>query len=439
MKKMFNTFKNYVKKHSWWQITLAVIGILAIISVIIKTFTPIGKNIYPLTLSAPVSIPDQSFIPTLVHLTQAQSGKGGTVSIKNNGDEFFTAVVTDLQNAKKTITVSSYIWEDGRMSEELFATLIKKQQEGVEVRVLIDAFGGKGLSEENIKKLENPGGKVAVFRPVAIGKISRFHQRNHRRSFVIDGAIAYTGGIGIADKWLGNARNEEEWRDMMFRLTGPLASATQASFAELWTSTTGEVLVGESFFAKESKQVNQNEFIALAVNPEAEISPLSKLFTTSILSAQSSVDIITPYLIPDKALQDALIKKAKEGITIRLIVPNENTDTPSVRWASQNFYTPLLKAGVRIYEYQPTFIHSKVFVADNVWSIIGSANLDNRSLSLNHESVIGIKDTALANELKKVFENDLANTKEITLEEWESRSVFKRIPEILSRIFVQQF
>jgi cardiolipin synthase A/B len=243
--------------------------------------------------------------------------------------------------------------------------------------------------------------------------------------------------MAVKDIWLGNAQNKNSWRDMMFKVTGPLARSLQIAFSELWTSSCGEILFGLGIYPSQLSSDTTLRYIHLVSSPSEAMS-LEKFMWLSMAAAKHKLYIVTPYFVPDHHTMEILLKLAKEGVDVRLMVPNEHTDAQTVRWNGQNFYYDLLQAGVRIFEYQPTFIHSKYLVVDGNWSVIGSTNQNYRSRNLDEENTFGIRDETLAQELEKTFDEDTKVSKEITLKVWRKRSKLLKILVAFSRVLEQQ-
>jgi len=272
--------------------------------------------------------------------------------------------------------------------------------------------------------------------------MTRDHKRNHRRAIVIDGRVAYTGGVAVADSWLGNARNSNEWRDMMFRVEGSMAAHLQAAFAEVWELGTGEILSGDKFYPPPPAAGGggrQLRYIPFVSAPSVDTFGMENLVLLSLGAANKSINMVTPYFLPDRSMRTLLCAKARSGVEVRVLLPNDYNDSHWVRYASQHYYDEMLGCGVRIAEYQPTFIHTKLLVVDGSWSVIGSANMDNRSRKLNDEVVLGISDAAFAAKLATVIAGDQAHAQPITLGQWRQRSVFARAREWLALASVQQY
>lgn len=271
------------------------------------------------------------------------------------------------------------------------------------------------------------------------GEFTRVHRRNHRRAIVIDGQVGFTGGMAIGDKWLGNARNPDEWRDMMFRLTGPLAKSLQAAFVHSWAVSSGEILVGPEVFPTEpAREPGVDRFIHHVHSPADDDQSMAYFFLLSVLAAQERLYIAMPYFTPDPPLRDALRQRAEAGVDVRLLLPGPHAEPALTRWNSQNHYDAALEAGVRIFEYGPTFMHSKFVVVDGRWSVIGSPNLNTRSRQLDEENAFGILDAGLARRLEAELLRDLHRSREIHLDDWRRRGPLLRLVQFASRAFDRQ-
>jgi cardiolipin synthase A/B len=370
--------------------------------------------------------------------------RGGHAELLDNGDAFFPALLEAFAAAERSINVMVYIWEPGTVSDMMFDALVARARQGVQVRILLDGLGGIRCPADGIERLREAGGTVATFRPPQFGKLLRFHRRNHRRAIVVDGLVGFTGGMAVGDKWLGDARDPSEWRDSMVRLTGALAENLQSAFAEAWAFSTGEVLTGDSFFPEEVAADNDPRrasvrSVGIISSPGSEEHPLRLFFFLTFLAARRRLWVATPYFVPDKHLREVLKQRARAGVDVRLLLPNELTDAWPIRYASHSYYADLLRAGVRIFEYQPTFMHAKTVVVDGLWSVVGSANMDIRSKELNEENVVGILEEEFGGELERSLEADFAKAREIDRTAWRRRGLGSRILERLSVLFAEQY
>jgi cardiolipin synthase len=431
--------REMLKQQSWWETTLLVIGLVTLITAISVLF--LGMNSTPRTVVtsaevAPVQSPE--FAIALSRLVNSPIERGGTVDVLNNGDEFVPALLESINSAKHSINFTVYIWKDGTFSDQVMDALIRRQSEGVAVRVLLDGLGGKGAPDNRLEELENLGGRVEKFRMPKFGTWTRFHRRNHRRSIVIDGQVGFTGGMAVDDQWLGHAQDPEHWRDVMFKVSGPLASSLQGAFVDIWAGSTGEILVGDAMYPPSQSTAGVERFVHLVNSPADDDQAMANFFLMSIFAARAKLYVTTPYFVPDEPLKEALGNKARAGLDVRLLLPGPEIDHQMVRWSGQHHYDDLLEAGVKIYEYRPTFLHAKYLVVDGRWSLIGSPNLNSRSRQLDEENAFGILDSGLGRELEQQFLADLRQSDEITLEQWRRRNPARKILELFSRVLDQQ-
>jgi cardiolipin synthase A/B len=430
-----------VESRPWWYTTLLAIGFITLLTAVGVLF--FGINNGPSTLVVSDAVPpvdSLDFGVAISRLVGAPIERGGTIQVLNNGDEFLPALFQAIDGAKASINFSVYIWEDGAVSDQLLDRLIRKQSQGVDVRILLDGLGGRKAPDDRIDALEKLGGRVQKFRMPKFGSWTRFHRRNHRRSIVIDGEIGFTGGMAVADQWLGHAQDPEHWRDMMFRLTGTLASSLQGAFVDEWASSSAELLMGPRIFpiATATSSAGVARFINKINSPADDDHSMDYFFVLPILAARERVYVTTPYFIPDGPLMKALEKKARAGLDVRLLLPGPVTDNRMARFSGQSRYDALLNAGVRIYEYQPTFLHAKGLAVDGKWSIVGSPNLNSRSRELDEENAFGILDASLGARLDEVFLADLRHSKEITIDAWRRRNPLLRVLQGASRVLDQQ-
>ncbi len=442
-KNIFASARKTLMQYTWWELTIFIIGSASFVSILVVLFLPIGTGPGKFTVTGTVPpAANQQFPRALADTLTLPLKQGNEIKILNNGDAFVSSFLPDIDNAHSSINIMLYIWEGGTMSNEVLDHLDAKLKEGVPVRIMLDAFGGgKMENTKEFKIFKDLGGKVEVYHSLTVApwEVSHNQKRNHRRAIIIDGKVGYTGGMAVKDTWLGNASSEEEWRDMMFRVTGPMAVDLQSSFAELWTSNSGEILAGETFYPPTTATSPSVTYVPLSNTPSTNTLVIQKFILLTLLGAQHKIYITTPYFLPDKSFRDALISKSQAGVDVRVLVPDSHNDSKAVRYASHKYYQELLEGGVRIYEYSPTFIHAKSIVVDDAWSVIGSANMDNRSRAWNEENIYGVADKTLGGELETIFLSDIAKAKEINLAEWKKRGVWQHILEFLSPKFAKQY
>jgi cardiolipin synthase len=426
-------------RNSRWLYPLAAIGAFATVRAGFSLFAGTGRRPGRMWTDGTPPVESEHFLRSLALILGVPLLKGGQLEVLQNGDAWLTHMLADFAAARESITFSAYTWEPGRMNDMIFDALIARAKEGIQVRVLLDAVGGLRCPDSDIERLRAAGGVVCAFRPLQIGKIDRYHLRNHRRAIVIDGRVGYTGGMAVSDQWLGDARNENEWRDTMVRVTGCLAQNVQSAFAEMWAYVCGEVLTGARYFPEIDHEDSEIRSLAVVSSPASEEHPLHLLFYKSFMAARRRLWITTPYFVPDKHTLEVLTERARHGVDVRLMVPNHHTDAKVVRWAGQGAYAKLLAAGARIFEFQPSMLHTKTLVVDSLWSIVGSANMDIRSTELNEENVLGILDAQFASELEHAFEADMMRSVEIDPVKWRRRGIPARALERTAGLFAEQY
>jgi cardiolipin synthase A/B len=355
--------------------------------------------------------------------------EGNDARILENGDQIFPAMTKEIREAKATVNLETYIFQPDEAGRQFADAMIAAAKRGVQVRFLIDAWGSKLKALK--KTLEAAGVKVQKYRPLRIFSIYKLGRRSHRKILVVDGRIAYTGGLGIDKRWLGNARDTSEWRDTQVRVEGPAVAQMQSIFSEDWTFTTGEILGGDEFYPAIPKA---GAIRAQAIKASrGDSTSLSKmLYYVAIQSATHSIHIANAYFLPDRQVRDALIEAEKRGVDVQVMVPGSHIDLPLVRSASWRHYGELLKGGVRIFEYTPTMIHNKTMVIDGIYSTIGSINFDARSMKANAEEAFAFYDRDFARQMEEMFQRDKKRCKEITWQQWDHRGLHRRIAETFS-------
>jgi cardiolipin synthase A/B len=425
--------------YPWWMTTLAAFGAVALVAGVITLFSSAGRRPGQLwsTHSAPVE--SAEFLASISGVTGGPLRTGGTAQFLRNGDQYFPSMLEAFRGAQKSINFSAYIWEKGQVSDQFLAVFVERARAGVEVRVLLDGMGG--MKAPSMDELKAAGGKVVVFRPARFGKFTRLHKRNHRRAIVVDGTVAFTGGAAVADQWLGNAENEERWYDTMVRVTGPPALTLQSAFADLWAFACGEMLEGPQFFPPAVSDDAPGAMVhtGLASLPAGDLHPLRLFLAQSFLAARQRLYITTPYFVLDEEMRNVVAQRARAGVDVRILLPDEHTDAKLIRLTSHHYFEDLLAAGVKVYEYQPTMMHSKCIVVDGKWSVVGSANMDIRSIELNVENVLGILDEGFGRTMEAAFEEDLKHSDQIHLEQWRRRGTWAKVKEWVASRLAEQY
>lgn len=374
---------------------------------------------------APFPLSHPAFFDTLEAYTSAPILPGHSVRILLNGDETFSAMLKAIREAEKSITFVTYVYWKGKVADALSDALSQRARDGLPVYLLLDSQGAKSMEKKNVAKMQEAGVRFAWFRPLKWYRPFQYNYRTHRKILVVDGRIGFTGGIGIGDEWLGNADDKEHWRDTCVVIEGPVVHYLQAAFVENWMEATRSVLVGDLYFPP-LKEAGPIKAQGIRSSPMESSSEVYMLYLLTIASAERTLYITTAYFLPDELLQDRLIEAAERGVDVKVIVPGQYNDNYLLYQLSRNGYGRLLKAGVKIYEYQPTFMHAKTMVADGVWGSIGSTNFDNRSFSFNDEFNLNFHSRDVAEYLEKVFLEDLERSRQISFEEWKKRPYRER-------------
>jgi len=367
-----------------------------------------------------------ALLPSIVGLTQSSLERGNRMQLLENGDGFFPLLLRDVAAARQSIHIESYIWWKGAICDEVAAALAAKARQGVEVRLLVDASGGRKMDRKLRDQMLAAGCQVRAFHPPRFSNLGRLNNRDHRKEIVIDGRIGYIGGYGFAKEWTGNAQDRDHWRDTGVRVEGPIVNRMQSAFCENWIEETGEIPAGLKYFPPATAAGPTAAHLAYT-SPTGAVSSVQVLYYLAITGARKSILIQNPYLLPDNDAIAALAAAVKRGVDVTVMVPaTQSTDSPIVQHASHHQFGELLESGVKIWEYRKTLLHQKVIVVDGVWSCVGSTNFDDRSFQLNDEISMGILDSALAAQLTAAFEADRRYARERKLEEWKHRSLWHK-------------
>ncbi|HEX7182218.1 MAG TPA: phospholipase D-like domain-containing protein [Thermoanaerobaculia bacterium] len=388
-----------------------------------------------------VRVPDlagfEQALPSIANLTGSPIVAGNQVEVLQNGEGFFPPLFRDIEAAKESIHLETYVWWKGDVCRRLADALAAKAAEGVEVRLLLDAVGSKKGEDELFEKIEKAGGKVERFHPFHIQDVGLINNRTHRKLAILDGRIAYVFGHGIAEEWTGHGQDEKHWRDTGVRVQGPVVNAIQGVFAENWVEQSAEVLVGDKYFPR-LPAVGAVRAHITASSPQGGVSRLEVLLKLAIASAQKELLIQNPYFIPDGEVVELMEGAVKRGVTIRVMLPGTVTDSSIVQHAGHRQFEELLQQGIHLYEHRKTLVHQKIVIVDGVWSLVGSSNFDDRSLDINDEASLGVVDPGVAEQLRAAFQRDLRDCTEVTLEAWRRRSAWHRFVDRFSYLVNEQ-
>ena len=362
---------------------------------------------------------------------------GNKIQTLLNGDQIFPSMLSAIRGANTTITFETYIYWSGSTGRDFAEALAERARAGVQVHVLLDWFGSLKMDENLLKDMEQSGIQVKRFHQPHWSKLQYLNNRTHRRLLIIDGRIGFTGGVGIADEWRGQARNPDEWRDSHFRVEGPVVAQMQSVFLDNWMRATGQVLHGEAYFPalQPAGELTAQMFSS---SPSGGSESMHLMYMLSITAARESIDLASSYFVPDEMTIATLIDAAERGVKVRIITPNTLIDTEIVRKASRGSWGPMLAAGIEIAEYQPTMFHVKSLVIDGRFSSVGSTNFDNRSFRLNDEANLNVLNPDFGREQQRIFNDDWAKARKVTLAEWQARPWTDRFLEWLAGLLDSQ-
>lgn len=367
------------------------------------------------------AVADPQFIHSMGQLLGPSLLPGNKVVALHNGDQIFPAMLDAIRNAKRTITFETYIYWSGEIGRQFSEALCERAKAGVKVHVLLDWVGTGKIDSTYLNNLKSAGVEVERYHAPRWYNLTRLNNRTHRKLLVVDGCIGFTGGVGIADLWLGNADSKDHWRDSHFQLTGPAVAQMQAAFLDNWIKTRAQVLCGEAYFPALSPAGNSPAQVFKSSKGEGSES-VRLMYLLSIASAAKSIRLQAAYFVPDDLSIQTFIAARQRGVKIEIIIPGPHSDVQIVQSASRSRLAELLDAGVHIYEYQPTMYHCKVMIVDDLWVSVGSTNFDDRSFRLNDEANLNIYDPVFACEQVQTFEQDKLNSRLLTRAEFKNRS-----------------
>ncbi len=397
---------------------------------------------------APPAVADPLFLRTLEAYVNVPLRPGHSIALLGSGDETYPRFFADIRAARRFVAVQMYYAKPGRVAEQLREALTERARAGVEVLFLLDAFGSS-LGKEYFESLRAAGVEVAKFRAFRPHMIHTMIHRAHVRAIVIDGKVGYTGGFGVDDQWLGDGRRKGSWRDTNVRFGGPAVMQLLATFASCWAEATGELIAGRRWWGPGEDATSD----AVAQDGAAESGPLAallhatptvgstaaeRLVALTICGAHRRLWITNAYFVPDDDIRRFMKDAAARGTDVRVLAAGPNSDVASTYLAARARYEELLEKGVRIWEYDPDMIHAKTMVVDGTLGIVGTMNLDNRSMAFNDECNLLVRDEGFAGELEAMFLADLEHATEIDLERFRKRALWRKGLELgahgLSRI-----
>jgi cardiolipin synthase len=384
-------------------------------------------------LRGEVDVREPSFLRAAEALTGAPVSHGNDAELLINGDEIFPAYVGAIRDAEETVNLTTYAYWRGDIATEVADTLCEKANAGVECNVIVDAVGAAQMDRKLVRKMRDAGVSVCFFRPPKPYAVRRLQYRNHRKLLIVDGATGFTGGVGIAEEWTGNAQDPDHWRDTHVRVTGPVVRGLQGAFAENWLECTGDVLAGDRYLPYIEPTEHGGPMQVMRSSATVGDSNAEALIYLAVAAAKRSIELTSAYFVPRPAFTEALVEAAERGVHMRIIVPGSYIDKRFVRTAGRAAYDQLIDAGIEIYEYCPTMLHAKTLTVDEIWASVGSVNFDNRSFQLHDEVTLCVQSERFASQLHDVFEKDLEASARIEPDHWQERSITQRARENVTK------
>ena len=425
------------ERHRWLR-WFAITSMLAIASwVLIALFGPVPS--YSLHGHLPADLASPEFMHQLEALSGSVLEPHTHIQELPNGVVFYQAELKAIASAKKSIDWEAYIFQKGEIAGRIVDALTERARAGVAVNVVLDGMGSLSTPKKFFTALRLAGGHVSWYHPVRFYNWPRQNNRTHRELIVIDGETAFIGGAGVSDQWWHGQKNDPPWRDTMFEVTGDAVRALQGTFVENWLEASGQILAGGKYFSDSSNQDGAWSMVVDSSPTEGGSTRARVLFQALIGSAKKTIDITTPYFLPDGSLRREMVRAVRERhVRLRILVPGKHSDHAMTRSSSESTYGDLLKAGAEIYEYEPAMIHAKLMVVDGEWAVMGSTNFDHRSFGLNDEVNLASLDPALAANIEADFEKDLTRARRITLPEWQHRGLWEHGKEWVGWIIARE-
>ncbi len=402
-----------------------LILLLASATLILALNLCMGKRQLRSPLARLYSTGDPQFLQAMSAAMGPALVPGNQVKELLNGDEIFAAMLGSLRGARVSITLETYIYWSGTIGDEFARELAHAARRGVQVKVLLDWIGGH-LDDRHLKTMTSAGVDIRRYNPPRWFNLHRMNNRTHRKLMVVDGSVGFIGGVGIGDEWRGCAQDRHHWRDTHFQVDGPVVTQLQSAFIDNWLQSAGEVLHGVTYLPVIASQ-GECRAQVFRSSPAGGAHSMELLYLMAITAAERSIELSASYFLPRRMARQALIDAAQRGVRVRILLPGPQIDKALVRRASRALWGDMLKAGVEIFEYQPTMFHCKVIVVDGVWVSVGSTNIDSRSFTINDEANMNVFDERFAARQTDVFERDLRCSDRVSREAWADRGTVTKL------------
>jgi cardiolipin synthase len=363
---------------------------------------------------------------------------GNRVEALQNGVEIFPAMLDAIRGARVSVNFETYIYWSGEIGRQFSDALSERAQAGIPVNVTIDWLGSSRMEQSQLDEMEQAGVNLRRYRPIRWYTLGRLNNRTHRKLLIVDGRVGFTGGVGIADQWQGNAEDPEHWRDTHFRVEGPVVAQMQGAFNDNWMKMTGRVLNGATYYPQ-LEAVGENHAQLFIASPAGGSESMHLMYLMAFAAAEQSIDLASAYFVPDRLVKEALMAAQRRGVKVRLLLPGKHCDSETVRISSQGEWGDLLQAGIEIHLYQPTMMHTKMLIIDHELVSVGSTNIDIRSFRLNDEANLNTYDRSFARQMTGCFEQDLQRAEKYSYQKWKGRPLREKFAERVLRPLKGQF
>jgi len=367
------------------------------------------------------------------------ASEGNELTVLKNGDQIFPSMLEAIRSAERTIDFLTFVYWKGDIAQAFAHALAERARAGVQVRVLIDAVGGRLIENDLMEHMSDCGVQVEWFRkPFSIAQLTsplKQNHRTHRKVLIVDERVGFTGGVGIAEEWCGDARDETEWRDTHVRVVGPAVDGLSASFAQNWAET-GHALIDDHRTFPQHRAATSGGSIVQVARGSASVgwNDMATVFRVMIESAQDRLRMMTAYFVPDDCFQQLLLDAVERGVQVDVMLPGPHADKRVCQLASESIYATLADGGVRIWAFQPSMLHAKVLTIDGIASVVGSANMNRRSMHHDEEVVLSVLDPVVTRRLEQDFDDELERCVRLDPKRWEDRSLTQKAQEKATRV-----
>jgi cardiolipin synthase A/B len=429
-----------VHRHARAYKVLAVLALIALIlqsgMLLLLLFEP--PLPYTIANGGPEPVDAPEFARVLSAITGSGAYQHNRVEVLTNGERFYAAELEAIRAARSFVFIECYIIQQGRVADHIIQALEERARAGVQVRMVIDAVGSTAFPDSRFKGLRAASGRVAWYHLFRWYSWPRANNRTHRELVIVDGKVGFAGGAGFADQWLYGSKRDPRWRDTMVRVEGEAATGLAVTFAENWLESQGEMLLSPGYFPFQASGGETNALVVTSSPTSGRSTEARVLFQSLVAKAARSIHITNPYFMPDKSLREELVKAVRRHVDVVIIVPGKKNDHLLSRRSSRLLYGDLLRAGARIFEYQPSMIHTKSLIVDGYWAVVGSTNLDSRSFGLNDEVNVAMPDPRVASRLEEDFANDLRASRPVVYDEWKRRPPWEKLEELVGWLLMNQ-